>query len=98
MNEDFVEPTVNAIIQAGRSGPDGKIGDGKIFILPWTTASGSGPASAGPRRSDPRSKSSSPPTGFELGGRRARFGSSPPLDSDTLCPFLGLLVATWATQ
>ncbi|GAC1546024.1 MAG: P-II family nitrogen regulator [Ramlibacter sp.] len=34
VNEDFVEPTVRAIIQAGRSGPDGKIGDGKIFILP----------------------------------------------------------------
>ena len=34
VNEDFVEPTVNAIIQAGRSGTDGKIGDGKIFILP----------------------------------------------------------------
>src|SRR5690348_4056571 len=34
VNEDFVEPTVNAIIQAGRSGPDGRIGDGKIFILP----------------------------------------------------------------
>ena len=34
VNEDFVEPTVNAIIQAGLSGPDGKIGDGKIFILP----------------------------------------------------------------
>src|SRR5208282_4125390 len=34
VNEDFVEPTVNAILEAGRSGPDGKIGDGKIFILP----------------------------------------------------------------
>ena len=34
VNEDFVEPTVNAIIQAGRSGPEGRIGDGKIFILP----------------------------------------------------------------
>ena len=34
VNEDFVEPTVNAIIQAARSGPEGKIGDGKIFILP----------------------------------------------------------------
>jgi nitrogen regulatory protein P-II 1 len=32
VNEDFVEPTINAIIQAGRSGVDGKIGDGKIFI------------------------------------------------------------------
>jgi nitrogen regulatory protein P-II 2 len=34
VNEDFVEPTVNAILDAGRSGPDGKIGDGKIFLLP----------------------------------------------------------------
>ncbi|APW64147.1 Nitrogen regulatory protein P-II [Paludisphaera borealis] len=34
VNEDFVEPTVSAILEAGRSGPDGKIGDGKIFILP----------------------------------------------------------------
>ncbi len=24
VNEDFVEPTVNAILEAGRSGPDGK--------------------------------------------------------------------------
>ena len=34
VNEEFVEPTVNAIIRGGRSGPEGKIGDGKIFILP----------------------------------------------------------------
>jgi nitrogen regulatory protein P-II 1 len=34
VNEDFVEPTVNAIIEAGRTGPEGRIGDGKIFILP----------------------------------------------------------------
>jgi len=34
VNEDFVEPTVNAIVQAARSGPEGRIGDGKIFILP----------------------------------------------------------------
>ena len=34
VNEDFVEPTINAILEAGRSGSDGKIGDGKIFILP----------------------------------------------------------------
>ncbi len=34
VNEDFVDPTVNAILDAARSGPDGKIGDGKIFILP----------------------------------------------------------------
>ena len=34
VNEDFVEPTVNAIMSAGRTGPEGRIGDGKIFILP----------------------------------------------------------------
>ena len=34
VNEDFVEPTVNAIIQGGRSGEKGAIGDGKIFVLP----------------------------------------------------------------
>ncbi len=34
VNEDFVEPTVNAIIEAARTEPEGRIGDGKIFILP----------------------------------------------------------------
>ena len=34
VNEDFVEPTVNAIMDAARTGPEGRIGDGKIFILP----------------------------------------------------------------
>lgn len=34
VNEEFVEPTVQAIIKGGRSGPSGEIGDGKIFILP----------------------------------------------------------------
>lgn len=34
VNDDFVEPTVAAIIKAGRSDEDGKVGDGKIFILP----------------------------------------------------------------
>ncbi len=34
VNDEFVEPTIEAIIQAGRSGEDGQIGDGKIFITP----------------------------------------------------------------
>ncbi len=34
VNEDFVEPTIEAIINAARSQDGGKIGDGKIFILP----------------------------------------------------------------
>ncbi len=34
VNDDFVEPTVNAIIKGGRSGDSGQIGDGKVFVLP----------------------------------------------------------------
>lgn len=34
VNEDFVEPTIQAIVEAARTGPEGRIGDGKIFILP----------------------------------------------------------------
>jgi len=34
VNEDFVEPTIQAIRQGGRSGEQGEIGDGKIFVLP----------------------------------------------------------------
>ena len=34
VNEDFVEPTIGAIIKGGRSGEKGEIGDGKVFILP----------------------------------------------------------------
>lgn len=34
VNDEFVEPTVSAIIKGGRTGAAGEIGDGKIFILP----------------------------------------------------------------
>lgn len=34
VNEEFVEPTIDAIVKGGRSGESGEIGDGKIFILP----------------------------------------------------------------
>jgi len=34
VNEDFVEPTIKAIMEAGRTGPEGRIGDGKIFVVP----------------------------------------------------------------
>jgi nitrogen regulatory protein P-II 2 len=34
INDEFVQPTVDAIIKAGRSGEKGEIGDGKIFVLP----------------------------------------------------------------
>ncbi len=34
VNEEFLQPTVDAILQGGRTGPSGEIGDGKIFVLP----------------------------------------------------------------
>ncbi len=34
VNEQFVEPTIAAIIKGGRTGEKGEVGDGKIFILP----------------------------------------------------------------
>ena len=34
VNDQFVEPTIDAIIRGGRSGKKGEIGDGKIFVLP----------------------------------------------------------------
>ncbi len=34
VNEEFVEPTVDAIMRGGRTGEKGEIGDGKIFVLP----------------------------------------------------------------
>jgi nitrogen regulatory protein P-II 1 len=33
VNDEFVKPTVDAILKAAKSEP-GKIGDGKIFVLP----------------------------------------------------------------
>ena len=34
VNDNFVEPTIQAIIKGGRTGEEGQIGDGKIFVLP----------------------------------------------------------------
>ena len=34
VNEEFVEPTIAAILKGGRTGETGEIGDGKIFVLP----------------------------------------------------------------
>jgi len=34
VNEDFVEPTIDAIIKGARTGEQGEIGDGKIFVVP----------------------------------------------------------------
>jgi len=34
VNEEFVEPTIAAIAKGGKTGDQGEIGDGKIFVLP----------------------------------------------------------------
>ncbi len=34
VNDEFVQPTIDAIIEGGRSGGEGQLGDGKIFVLP----------------------------------------------------------------
>ena len=34
VNEEFVEPKIDAILKGGRTGEKGEIGDGKIFVLP----------------------------------------------------------------
>jgi nitrogen regulatory protein P-II 1 len=38
VNDDFLERTVDTIIKVARTGPEGTIGDGKIFVLPAETA------------------------------------------------------------
>ena len=34
VNDEFVEPTIEAIVAGAKSGDDGTIGDGKIFVVP----------------------------------------------------------------
>jgi nitrogen regulatory protein PII len=34
VNDDFLQRTVDTIINVARTGPEGTIGDGKIFVLP----------------------------------------------------------------
>jgi len=34
VNEEFLQPTIDAIIKGGRTGTAGEVGDGKIFVLP----------------------------------------------------------------
>ena len=34
VNDDYAEATIEAIAKAGKTGEEGRIGDGKIFVLP----------------------------------------------------------------
>ena len=38
VNDDRVEDTVEAIVKAGKTGDEGRIGDGKIFVMPVEAA------------------------------------------------------------
>lgn len=38
VNDDFVDRTIETIVNVARTGPDGNIGDGKIFVLPMESA------------------------------------------------------------
>jgi nitrogen regulatory protein P-II 1 len=34
VNEDFLDRTIETVVSVARTGPEGSIGDGKIFVLP----------------------------------------------------------------
>ncbi len=34
VNDDFLERTIDTLMEADRTGPEGQIGDGKVFVLP----------------------------------------------------------------
>lgn len=48
VNDDFLERTIDTIIDVARTGPDGNIGDGKIFVLPVSDVWQIGGVASGP--------------------------------------------------
>ncbi len=38
VNDDFLERTIEAVLRAARTGSEGSIGDGKIFVIPTDDA------------------------------------------------------------
>jgi nitrogen regulatory protein P-II 2 len=48
VNDDFLERTINTIMSVARTGPEGNIGDGKIFVLPAEQAIAVNDGSRGP--------------------------------------------------
>jgi nitrogen regulatory protein PII len=48
VNDDFVPRTLETITNVARTGPEGNIGDGKIFVLPLETAIRIGEFAEGP--------------------------------------------------
>jgi nitrogen regulatory protein P-II 2 len=48
VNDDFLQRTVDTIISVARTGPEGPVGDGKIFVVPAEEAIQLSDASRGP--------------------------------------------------
>ncbi len=48
VNDDFLERTLDTIVEIARTGPEGNIGDGKIFVLPMEDAWQIGGVTHGP--------------------------------------------------
>ena len=48
VNDDFLERTIETIEQVARTGPEGNIGDGKIFVVPIHEACQIGGTARGP--------------------------------------------------
>jgi nitrogen regulatory protein P-II 2 len=48
VNDDFLDRTVETIISVARTGPEGNLGDGKIFVLPMEQAIQIGGVERGP--------------------------------------------------
>lgn len=48
VNNDFLERTIETIIHVARTGPEGTIGDGKIFVVPLDDAVQMADGSRGP--------------------------------------------------
>ncbi len=48
VNEDFLDRTIKTICDTARTGPEGTLGDGKIFVLPADQAIQISDASRGP--------------------------------------------------
>ncbi|MBN2578343.1 MAG: P-II family nitrogen regulator [Pirellulales bacterium] len=48
VNDDFLERTVNTLVHVARTGPEGTIGDGKVFVLPADEAIQIADGSRGP--------------------------------------------------
>lgn len=48
VNDDFLDRTLDTLLAVARTGPEGSIGDGKIFVLPLENAIQLGGMTTGP--------------------------------------------------